>query len=377
MELTKVCPLDVEKCINSLWSKKISGIRAKYCKDENSLPCLSGKTIRDVYILLKQALDRAVEWKFITGNPVMCDAPKKVPPKKHAVWEFDNLYDALESIDNELLHLAIHTAFACSTRPGEVLGLTWDCVNLEDKRLVIERTIQRVSKTALAKLPCADVKYLFPEKNIGSKSRLIMKLPKNDSSERCIFFTDHLLAELTRRKDTIEKCKQFFGEDYHDYNLVFCLDNGDPVEPHRMQKWFQRWQQKSGLELPNILFRELRHSSSTYKLKESAGDIKSVIGDTGHSTPDTLLRVYAQTLDSNRRELTNKLEERFRQKDLQTGKVVPGHSEERKSEDAINLAALEKVLMAIKEVSPDLHAQVLHTILTPTDEGCMDTDPRK
>ena len=51
----------------------------------------------------------------------------------------------------------------------------------------------------------------------------------------------------------------------------------------------------------NVCFHSLRHSSTTYKLKLSHGDIKSIQGDTGHATADMVSRVYAHILDEDRK----------------------------------------------------------------------------
>lgn len=37
---------------------------------------------------------------------------------------------ALEVCDDDTLSLAINLSFACSLRTGEMLGLTWDCVDI-------------------------------------------------------------------------------------------------------------------------------------------------------------------------------------------------------------------------------------------------------
>lgn len=40
------------------------------------------------------------------------------------------------------------------------------------------------------------------------------------------------------------------------------------------------------LGLPDVVFHSLRHTSVTYKLKLSGGDIKAVQGDSGHAQAD-------------------------------------------------------------------------------------------
>ena len=46
------------------------------------------------------------------------------------------------------------------------------------------------------------------------------------------------------------------------------------------------------LGLPDVVFHSLRHTSVTYKLKLSGGDIKAVQGDSGHAQADMVTEVY-------------------------------------------------------------------------------------
>ena len=48
--------------------------------------------------------------------------------------------------------------------------------------------------------------------------------------------------------------------------------------------------------LPDVVFHSLRHTSVTYKLKLSGGDIKAVQGDSGHAQADMVTEVYGISL---------------------------------------------------------------------------------
>lgn len=53
--------------------------------------------------------------------------------------------------------------------------------------------------------------------------------------------------------------------------------------------------------LPDVVFHSLRHTSVTYKLKLSGGDIKAVQGDSGHAQADMVTEVYGYILDEDRK----------------------------------------------------------------------------
>ena len=70
---------------------------------------------------------------------------------------------------------------------------------------------------------------------------------------------------------------------YHDSGMLFRLPNGLAVEPALIRKKFLKWQDAHP-EFPRIVFHGLRHSSATYQLMISDGDVKAVQGTTGHAS---------------------------------------------------------------------------------------------
>ena len=94
---------------------------------------------------------------------------------------------------------------------------------------------------------------------------------------------------------------------YHDSGMLFRLPNGLAVEPVLIRKKFLKWQDAHP-EFPRIVFHGLRHSSATYQLMISGGDMKAVQGTTGHATADMLVNTYAHIQQSSRVELGRKFE---------------------------------------------------------------------
>ena len=82
------------------------------------------------------------------------------------------------------------------------------------------------------------------------------------------------------------------------------------MEPVLIRKKFLKWQDAHP-EFPRIVFHGLRHSSATYQLMISGGDVKAVQGTTGHATADMLVNTYAHIQQSSRVELGKKFEEGF------------------------------------------------------------------
>ena len=114
---------------------------------------------------------------------------------------------------------------------------------------------------------------------------------------------------LRERYRVLTEYKELFGDEFYDYNLVFCNPNGRPIESQVVARALQKLIKDHNL--PPIVFHSLRHSSITYKLKLNGGDIKSVQGDSGHAQVKMVTDVYSHILDDDRRINAQRFEEAF------------------------------------------------------------------
>ena len=105
------------------------------------------------------------------------------------------------------------------------------------------------------------------------------------------------------------------------------------------------------------MFHGLRHSSATYQLMISGGDVKAVQGTTGHATADMLVNTYAHIQQSSRVELGRKFEEGFYAKqESSSPQAVPAADE-----PTISMTALLELL---KNADPEVKAQLRLALLT-------------
>lgn len=118
-----------------------------------------------------------------------------------------------------------------------------------------------------------------------------------------------ILQMLVQRKADIEELKDLFGDEFVDFNLVFCSSNGKPIEGQVINRAFNKLIEEKGL--PKVVFHSLRHSSITYKLKLNGGDMKSVQGDSGHAQVKMVADVYSHIIDDDRRLNAERMEAAF------------------------------------------------------------------
>ena len=91
---------------------------------------ISPSTIRDIHKLLRSAFQQAVKWELMDKNPAAFATTPKWKKKEREIWTAETVMYALEVCKDERLKLAIGLAFSCSLRLGELLGLTWDCIDI-------------------------------------------------------------------------------------------------------------------------------------------------------------------------------------------------------------------------------------------------------
>lgn len=241
---------------------------------------------------MRNAFNQAVKWELMTRNPVEHATLPKEEHKTMEIWTAEVLWKPVTMIFFVWLS---NLAFSCSLRMGELLGITWDCIDISptsielgQASIFVEKELQRVNREAMADLDGKDIMFKFPPTFASTHTALVLKTPKTKTSVRKVFLPKTVAEMLVRRKADIEELKDLFGDEFIDFNLVFCSSNGKPIEENG---------------LPKVVFHSLRHSSITYKLKLNGGDMKSVQGDSGHAQVKMVADVYSHIIDDDRRKI--------------------------------------------------------------------------
>ena len=175
MDLCEISPRILEKYYQKLLqTPAVSRITQKRGTKDTGL--VQPATVRKVHSLLRSAFNQAVKWELMEKNPALHATVPKAVPQKREVWDAETIFLALDVCDDARLKLAINLSFACSMRIGEILGLTWDCVDISPKSIadgtasiMITKELQRVDKTAMKSLEQKDV--LFSTRRARSATR--------------------------------------------------------------------------------------------------------------------------------------------------------------------------------------------------------------
>ena len=152
---------------------------------------VSPRNVREIHKILNCAFNQAVRWELLESNPVSKATLPKCENKVRDIWTMEDLSKALEVCEDDRLALAIHLAFSCSLRLGEIMGLTWDCLTIDEESirehnasLFVEKELQRVSKNAMNVLENKDVLKVFPAVLVSDSTILVFKKPKTKTEIR-------------------------------------------------------------------------------------------------------------------------------------------------------------------------------------------------
>ena len=169
-------------------------------------------------------------------------------------------------------------------RKGEVLGLSWDCVDFDRGTLYIKRQLQK--------------------KN-GSSGEYVLITPKNNKP-RTITPAPAVMRQLRTRsaqqkRDQLQAGTAWSNPD----NLIFTNALGRHLIPETVQKHFKRI--VAGIGYPALRFHDLRHTYAVNALR-GGDDIKSVQDNLGHHTAAFTLDTYGHVTEQMKRDSAARME---------------------------------------------------------------------
>lgn len=355
MKLEECTPRIMEKYYKSMLKVKAVA-RRNNPKNESYV---SASTVKEIHKVLRSAFNQAVKWELMARNPVERATLPKVEKHERQIWTSDVLMKALEYCDDEKLKLCINLAFACSLRIGEILGLTWDCVDISDESvkngnafIYVDKELQRVERESLQALDEKDIKLKFPCYKPMGTTVLVLKTPKTNSSVRRVYLPTSVAKMLQAEKENQEGLQDLLGSEYSPYNLVVSSADGRPIEGQIINRAFGQLIRDNNL--PKVVFHSLRHTSVTYKLKLNGGDIKAVQGDTGHSQINMVTDVYSHIVDEDRCQNAQRLENAFY-----------GNSDNEENAKIQNppTETTKEQLLELLSQSPELFAELLSSMV--------------
>ncbi|WP_083207960.1 tyrosine-type recombinase/integrase [Fictibacillus arsenicus] len=245
----------------------------------------SAKTIRELHSLLRRAFEQAIKWSLLKFNPAVNATPPKEKIKERHTWSKNDIKKFIDtaklSEEATIYIIAIFTGM----RRGEILGLKWQDIDFDLKKIYVTRSLA-----------------------FTSEKGLFLKDVKTSKSRRQISLSPYIIDVLKQHQVIQNNFKEKLGEDYLDKGLVFTSINGNFKDPRNLLREFSRLTKKAGLI--KISFHDLRHTHATLLLKN--GENPKVVSERlGHSRVGITLDLYSHVTDDIQEEAALRLEESF------------------------------------------------------------------
>lgn len=306
--------IELRKSTNSAIAIKISnsiGIKIDLLFDTDDNPGgLSERTILHHHRLISSILTSAVQWGFLLNNPASRVKPPKVEKKEARHFEenqMEYIFELLEYVPikyRAMINLSLYGGM----RMGELAGLDWSDIDLDNKILKIKQSSQ----------------YL-PGEGIFTKDT------KNYSSHRVISLPNTVITLIKEYKLWQNGEKVKLGDLWDkECTRIFTTRTGTPIFPSTSSKWFSKFIKQHNDKIMNddfikkedkekflidvVNFHGLRHTSASLLIAEGM-DVVTVSKRLGHSKTSTTTDIYAHSLEKTDIEASNKLENLFNKKE--------------------------------------------------------------
>lgn len=264
-----ITPLDISK-----WSEHCASLKKK-----DGTPRCGEGYLNNQFSLLFMMFRFAVNQRFIHDNPCIGATkytdPNALPEDEHSkdnYWEVEEYKQFISCVkDNE--HKEVYeTLFNTGLRIGELSALTWDDVDLENRKIRVRRTWQSGTRT--------------------------LSSPKSKRSARAVDIPAKLNDMLSEK---YKRCKKLDGFT----KKFYVFGDVQIIEPYIYRDWLEKDIERA--QVKRITPHGLRHSHASYLLSNPLVSEALVAERMGHSV-DVLRKTYAHIYEKHRSNMLSVLD---------------------------------------------------------------------
>lgn len=244
----------------------------------------SAKTVKDIHGVLHKALDKALKLGYIQRNACEgCELPRAENKEMRPLID-DEVSSFLKETQGTRYGKLFYVALFTGMRQGELLGLTWDCINFERGTIRLYRQMQAIKRKgdtyAFGTLKNRTARTIEP-------AAAVMHVLKQIQDQQREW--QYTYADIWDNPD----------------NLVFTNEAGGHLCHYTTLKHFKKAVKAIGLK--DVRFHDLRHTFAVLSLQNGA-DMKTVSEMMGHATVAFTMDKYGHVSNAMRRENAQKMQ---------------------------------------------------------------------
>ncbi len=242
-------------------------------------------SVRHLAALLHCALRQAERDGMVPRNVAAIARPPRAPRREMTTLSPEQARAFVAAAAGDRLEALYVVAITTGMRQGELLGLRWRDVDLENAGIHVRATVELVG------------------------DRVVFAEPKTAKSRRQVLLTPTAIAALRRHRARQLEERLRVGSGWEDFDLVFANELGRPLNARNLvQRSFARVLARASV--PRIRFHDLRHTAATLLLGRGIHP-KIVSEQLGHSQIAVTLDLYSHVTPTMQRDAAAALEAVF------------------------------------------------------------------
>lgn len=278
-----VLPVIGNKPIQEVTAPMIQNIIAGKLKD------LSAKTVRNLHGIMHHCFQDATDMEIISKNPVKKrrEMLPQVEKKEMIILEGKAVNKFLSEIQGKEFEEIFFVDLFTGLREGEILGLTWDCIDFKNRSITVKQQLKRDS-------------------HVGEKNSQYVIDNTKTGNIRTIHPAASVFPVLKRVKKHQQENQLRNGSRYYNPdNLVFTNEIGSHINGRTLLKAFKKRVEAIGL--PEMRFHDLRHTFAALSI-QNGDDLYAVSKTLGHSTISTTANIYGHLTEKAKKDSANRMD---------------------------------------------------------------------
>lgn len=297
--------------LNDLYAEQLLNGKVKRNGEKGPL---SPRTVRSHHIAIDMVLSNAVEDGLLDGNPADKASPpehKKVNRSVQHVLDEKTTDAFLDFLSTKPEYPFLYLAFVSGLRRGELAAIPEDCISSTEVKIVhsLARLTAKMKEEVGDRWINAYLAYSdrysreLLELLHQDPSGIYFKRPKSDSSIRGIPIEKETYVLLKKLMVKNKENKLRLGPAYRNYGLLFCHDDGRPINPDFYSAKMKQYTIEFGIDMR---LHDTRHTFVTLLLKKTKRP--AVVAElAGHKSEWFTVSTYGHVLPGEKEDAISSL----------------------------------------------------------------------
>ena len=257
-------------------------------------------TAHQAHRTIRTALNVAVRRGYLTQNPAALAKAPRVEDEEIEPYSLDEVRRLLSSIEKRRSSARWAIALSLGLRQGEVLGLQWKDVDLDEGVIRVRRSRLRPKYAHGCSEPCGRKAGYCPQRR---QTRTDTADTKSKAGKRAVGMPAELVTLMRRHRDEQEQEKAAARQLWSEGGWVFATRTGRPLNPNTDYHEWKAILREAGLREARL--HDARHTAATVLLILGVTE-RAAMGVMGWATTAMAAR-YQHLTDPVRRDIADRV----------------------------------------------------------------------